>query len=191
MLFGDATPPAAAAVYAVDTVRSDRDGYASYAMTRIEPPETAFSLSVPPGLYKVVARLDSDPFSAAGYTFNMECSATTGPCAGTQNNPALDFLTVESKHAVTGINVGDWGTQYGRQLLWAIDTNGSPLDPASARARTLPTQSLPAPRLLEATSELTTRWSGVKLTLPANWHVAVNPNPYAGNADYYASEAVS
>lgn len=157
-------------------------------MTRLDPPQTAFTLSVPPGLYKVVARLDSDPLSAAGYTFSIACGGIAERCGDNYDNHTLDYRRVESKQAVTGINVGDWGTEASRELLWAIDTDGSPVDTASAKPRTLPTRQLPPPRLLEATSQLTTRWSGVKLTLPANWHVAVNPNPYAGNADYYANE---
>jgi hypothetical protein len=190
-MFGDATLPASGAVYAVDTVGSDRDGHASYVMTRFAPPQTDFSLSVPPGIYKVVARLDSDPISSAGYTFNMACGATTETCSGNYDNHTLDRVRVESRQTVTDINLGDWGTQWSRDLLWDIDTNGSPLDTVSAKPRTLPSRALPPPRLLGATTEVTTRWSGVKLTLPANWHLAVNPNPYAGSADYYASEPVS
>jgi hypothetical protein len=191
VLFSDATPPAAVVVYAVDFLRFSSDGHPIYGMTRLAPPQTDFSLSVPPGLYRVVARLDSDPLSGAGFTFSTACRPTPETCGANYDNHGLDYVRVESRQAVTGINVGDWGTNYSRQLLWDIDTNGSPFDTANAKARTLPARALPPPRLFESTSDFTTRWSGVKLQLPTTWHVVSNPNPYDGNADYYASEPVS
>jgi len=63
----------AAAVYAIRTDNGS-GGVDSirFAMTRVEPPASAYSLAVPPGFYYIIARFDSDLNVFGGYTYDVQ-----------------------------------------------------------------------------------------------------------------------
>ncbi len=180
VVFTDPEQPKAVAVYAVDTYAADFDGRSPYVIARLTPPQTQFTLSVPPSEYKVVARLDSDPISAAGYTFLLG--------AAEPGNHALMRVRVESKQAITGINVGDWGGDDSRRTLMAIDVHGSPLTLHPASPKSVPSRRLPAGSH-EPITYVSKPSSGYGLQLPGSW-LALTVGISGGNDDYYANEDV-
>jgi len=105
--FPSGTAPSSLAVYAWDQDRSYLDT-AFYVMTRVAPPATTYQLYVPPGHYTLVARLDSDPLSAAGYPASVR---------------------VEATQSQAHIDISDWGSPAAADVLRRIDTFGSPLPP--------------------------------------------------------------
>ena len=180
ILFPAGTGPAALTVYAVNSDVS-REFFTGYVMTRVAPPASTYELTVPPGDYSVVARLDGDPLSGAGYTQNLSCR-NTSVC---YHIPRLAGVRVDAKHSLTNIDVGDWGTLYAVGVLWNLDRFGSPMSvpndaPPSAGASTPPTSlpyrelpaasqaALPAEHDLPAVNQSST--VGVRLYLPATWY---------------------
>ena len=180
VIFTAGEEPRSLAVYAVDSYAMDFDGRAPYVLTRLTSPQTQFTLPVPPGEYKVVARLDSDPLSGAGYTFNLG--------AGELANDTLMRVRVESKQSVIGITVGDWGTVDSLRTIVAIDMHGAPLTLTTAPARSVPSRVLPNP-IHALTSHFVRPVAGYSINLPAGWHDVIF-SPYPGSDDHYASEDV-
>ena len=172
--------PSSVVVYALNRDRYDIDA-AFYAMTRVTAPATTYQLDVPPGDYSVVARLDSDPLSAAGYPASVQVNAAQGQAH---------------------IDISNWGSLAAADVLWRIDTFGSPMSLSSATPSAAPTESpsplpvrkrpqgptppLPAGRNLA--SYFYTAYA-IHLDLPLGWnqvHQAAQPGPYLPY--YFVSE---
>jgi hypothetical protein len=170
----------ALAVYAVDSFGLDRNGFAAYAMTRVVPPDTTYVLAVPPGIYEVVARLDSDPRSSAGYMANS----------------SLNRVRVETRQTVTGINIGDWGAPDSQRVIWDVDVHGSPL-PASpqpaASPKSLPSRPMPTEPSPALSGEFASTVSGARFPIPVGWREIKPPYPISVNPNdnYFANESVS
>jgi hypothetical protein len=167
-------------VYAVDSFGLDRNGFAAYAMTRVAPPVTTYVLAVPPGIYEVVARLDSDPLSSAGYMANS----------------SVNRVRVESRQAVTGINIGDWGAPDSLRVIWDVDVHGSPL-PASLEPtpspKLLPSRPIPSEPSPELSGEFASTVSGARFPIPTGWQEIKPPYPMSVNPNdnYFSNEAVA
>ncbi|HYL08204.1 MAG TPA: hypothetical protein VEU76_06620 [Candidatus Udaeobacter sp.] len=180
VLFPNGTPPQGVAVYAIDEYPSDIGAHGTYVMVDLAPPATAFSLSVPPGYYRLVARLDSDPLSAWAHCF--------------PNEPGVvEFVTALANQVVTGVDINCWQTtsNTASSLLWNIDTSGSPLTTSYPRAKQVASRVLPAAAAPATTTSFSARWSGVRVMLPSSWTVLHYPNPNFGSADFYANEEVT
>ena len=175
------------AVYAVDAYALGVDGRAPYVMQRLAPPQTTFHLSVPPSLYKVVARLDSDPVGGAGYTFNMACRAASS-CGRNLGNTAVINLRVESRQTVANVNIGDWGSFDSQRTLLQVDVHGAPLTHGQANPRSVPSRSLPIPAH-ELPNVMLKPLHGYRLWLPATWR-EIFPATRSDD-DFYANEAVA
>ncbi len=164
--------PSSLAVYALDRDRSNIDT-AFYVMTRVTAPATTYQLYVPRGDYTVVARLDSDPLSAAGYP------------------DSVGVLPTQSK---THIDISDWGSLAAADVLWRIDTFGSPLSLDSATPSAASTESPsplpirmrpygptpPLPVMRNLASYYYTNYV-IHLDLPSGWnqiHEAAQPSAY-------------
>ena len=180
-----AVGPGAITVYAVDALTGH-----GYAITRVSATESSYHLAVPPGEYHVVARMDNDPFSAGGYTFNVACSSSGVPCGGNANNHTTVFVRVDSKQDVSGIDIGDWATAAVQMEVWYIDVDGSPLalnpqvspSPKSLASRALP--DAPAP----GTSGLfTSRIGFVSLQVPSSWAEVTPPASIQYPSEVYFS----
>jgi len=188
------TAPADLAVYAISDY-SLYYGEATYAMSRVAASETTYSLTVPPGIYYVVARLDSDPLSAGGYTFHIACSESGNSCRGNATNYQTPRVRVDSKAEIAGIDVGDWGSAEARRLLWDIDMFGSvaSLVPNfSPSPKSLASRSFPLPST-DLTHPFTSQGMGVTLQLQASWHAVTTPlndNGYFNEA-YFTNEAAT
>jgi len=166
--------PSSLAVYAWNRDRSYIDT-AFYVMTRVTAPATTYQLYVPPGDYTVVARLDSDPMSAAGYPTSVR---------------------VEATQSQTHIDISNWGSLAAADVLWRIDTFGSPLSlsPDSATPPAASTESPsplpvrmrphgPTPPLPAALNLASYYYSNyvIHLDLPPGWnqiHQAAQPGPH-------------
>lgn len=196
VLFPPPSRSQALAVYAVDSYSMDSNGSIRYAVTRVVPPATTYLLAVPPGTYWVVARLDSDPLSSAGYTLDLTCPRFPARCSGGATNSNLVRVSVPSQQKVDGIDIGDWGRPESQSMLWNLDLHGTPLaryyqspvPPGSLPSR--PTPSEPAP---DWSGQYVNTPSGARFPLPAGWHEvkppsSVSPNP---NETYVASEGVT
>jgi hypothetical protein len=199
--------PSALSVYAVD--RSSR-----YVMAKVSPPDRTFHLTVPPGYYEVVARLDSDPLSSAGY---LKCATSAcGPivtragyltCQSIDCQPVLVGVTVDGAQSVSGIDVGGWGSLQASDRLRRLDEFGAPgpipytlptprVTPSQAPL--LPHRQLPPPSNVDLPAvfgvpdEYDVYVIAARLHLPAGWrHV---PNPGEATDQYifrdFANEAV-
>ncbi len=174
--------PSSVVVYALNRDRYDIDA-AFYAMTRVTAPATTYQIDVPPGDYSVVARFDSDPLSAAGYPASVQVNAA-------QSNAHID--------------ISNWGSLAAVDILWRIDTFGSPMSLASATPSAAltaspsplpirkrpqgPTPALPVWLNLASYSHTT---YAIHLDLPPGWnhvHQAAQPGPY--QPYYFVSENV-
>jgi hypothetical protein len=189
-------PPAAIpgglSVYAVDALNWG----ANYVTTRVAATESSYRLAVPPGEYFVVARMDSDPLSAGGHTFNVECSSLNVPCGGNANNYSTTFVRVESKQDVTGIDIGDWGTDRVQGVIWNVDVEGgSPLaldlqvspSPKSLASRPLP--DVPPP---DTSGLFTSRIGYVSFQVPSGWAEVMPPASIQYPSEvYFSNEQVN
>ena len=134
-----------------------------------------------------MARLDANPRSAAGHTFDLSCNPSQVSCS---IDTGLEEVRVESNRTVTGVDIGDWGTEESQRLLWELDTTGAPLafSPMNPSAGQLPWRSVAgqSPQSTNQLSEL-----GAHLPLPADWR-ELRPSflrdEYYGA--YFANEAV-
>jgi len=186
----------ALAVYAVDSYALDSNGSIRYAMTRVVPPATTYVLAVPPGAYWVVARLDSDPLSSAGYTYDFLCRTSRAICGGNSPNYDLVRVAVQTNQNVIGIDIGDWGGSVSAGMLWNLDLHGTPLARAyrsPARPKTLPSRPTPSEPAPDWSGRFVNTPSGARIPLPTGWQEvkppgSVSPTP---NETYVASEAVS
>lgn len=193
--FATGMKPSRLAVYAVQYITSYS---VRYAMTEVDPPARTYDLSVPPGGYQVVARLDSDPLSAAGYlvcgTFNCEPVMTrAGPitCRGIDCQPYLSVVDVKPGQVVDHVNVGGWGSRYARNLLWSVDVAGTPLPeaPSIPTPKPLPVRFLPAasvgalPAQFEVRNVFDARIPLATLQLPADWHAIAEPAREVDNSN--------
>jgi len=174
--------PSSLAVYAWNHDRSYLDT-AYYVMARVTAPATTYQLYVPPGDYTVVARLDSDPLSAAGYP---------------------DPVRVEATQSKAHIDISDWGSLAAADVLWRIDTFGSPLSLSSATPSPASTESPsplpvrkrpqgPTPPLPEALNLASYYYTNsvIRLDMPTGWneiHQAAQPGSYLPY--YFVSENV-
>jgi hypothetical protein len=196
--FTAAIPPEPAAVYAV-SLEGNATYAPAYAVTRVLPPSTTYQLSVPPGFYFVVARLDSDPASSAGHFMNLKCGAAVAGCSPPTYLPEV---RVDSQKLVNGVDVGDWGNPYALYELWQVDLFGEPfaVDASGNQSfrtapslglvpsRTVPTSPAPVLAAQHDTG------IGIQLALPAGWQriespVPASAHPIVNEADF-ASEPV-
>ena len=181
--------PSPLAVYAVsDYFTGDFD--IRYAMTKVTPPARSYQMTVPPGVYEVVARLDSDPLSSAGY---LTCtSSSCAPvmtragyveCRSLDCQPVLAQVDVSPGQSVTHIDVGGWGSLHALDQLWRLDEFGVPgpikyIGPPSPGTTPTPEPQLPTRQLPPASSEsLPSVFSlpNVQVHLPAGWRAVPNP----------------
>jgi hypothetical protein len=186
--------PADLAVYAIDQY-SVYYGQATYVVSHVSAADTSYSLVVPPGIYFVVARLDSDPLSSAGYTFHMACSQSSYPCGANATDYAIAPVRVDSTAVIAGIDVGDWGTLPARRLIWDVDMYGSPASLVphySPSPKSLASHAFPAASA-DPTQTFTSQTMGLTLQLPVGWHVftpPLNDNGYFKEA-FFANETVT
>ena len=186
VLFERGIQPQPFTVYAFREVDSS-PGPVYYAMTRVEAPTSNYELGVPPGGYRVVARLDTDHTRFAGYTANVAC-AHNNCLRGT----SLSFVRVDSQAVVQGIDVGDWGTAENELYGWAIDTNGASLfDPTQPS----PTPTIPPTRVLPAVPDSALSWASANpalsmFGLPPGWHEVTPPFGRSIYFQYYSNEPV-
>lgn len=197
ILFPPKGKPSPLAVYAINTDRVEAFD-TRYVMTRVTPPAQSYQLSVPPGDYLVVARLDSDPLSAAGY---LECStrdcepvmsrAGYVSCQTIACQPTLKPVRVNAGQGITRADLWDWGSLYALDRLWWLDEAGAPgpfsTYGASAARMTpspspqLPVRLLPSPSTQPLSSEFDIPYEyqpnsvAVRLHLPSGWHAIANP----------------
>lgn len=175
----------AAVVYAVsNNPGSDPLDAAHYAMTRVEPSDPTYSLTVPTGYYNVIARFDSEPLRFGGYTSHVQNNV---------NEYRLVSVGVSAQQRVDGIDIGDWGTSESVVLGWSIDVLGLPLfdpllpsaSPTSGTIRDSPNQ--PDPIL---SSNYVDTAFGVHLLLPIGWSEVKPPGSYASYGAFFANENV-
>jgi hypothetical protein len=168
-----------------------------YAMAKVSPPDRSFHLTVPPGFYEVVARLDSDPLSAAG---DLSCTkigcvpvmtrAGYVTCRSVDCQPDLVHLQVDGGRNVSGADVGGWGSLQAADLLWSLDEYGIPgpssNGPPTSGVRPSPSQLPPLRPLPSLSSDDLPVAYGVpeeydvqiveaRLHLPAGWRQVNNP----------------
>jgi hypothetical protein len=156
-----------------------------YVMTTVAPPGATYSIVVPPGIYGIVARLDSDPLSAAGYI----------TCHSPDCIPLLQWVRVNASQGVTHVDIADWGSPYARSELWNLDRFGvalpipsgaAPSGPASPSASPPPSRLLPDPSTLRLPAEhdipstYQSTVVGIRLHLPDSWYAIQDP---AGSID--------
>jgi len=190
--------PSTLSVYAVQSPTR-------YAMAKVSPPDRSFHLTVPPGFYEVVARLDSDPLSAAGY---LSCTksgclpvmtrAGYVTCRSVDCQPVLVHVRVDGGTNVSGADVGGWGSLQAADLLWSVDeygipgpTNNGP--PASGvmpsptplpPLRQLPAQSSDGlPVAYDVPEEYDVQLVEARLHLPAGWRQVNNPGEATNPSD--------
>jgi hypothetical protein len=183
--------PGPLTIYAVNSDAMGLTGHPSYVALHLPPPATTYTLSLPPGYYLVVARLDSDPTGGAGHTFNMACIAAKS-CGGNAGNTTVTRVRVESLQTLPGIDIGDWGTPSSEEVLWRIDSHGTPLPlnpEPSPSPKSLPSRSLPAPSA-DPGVELTSSLMGLKIHLRATWTTLGGPGRYGYSDAYATSEKV-
>ncbi len=166
-----AANPGGLSVYAVDALI----GRGNYVMTRVPATESSYRLAVPPGEYHVIARMENDPLSAGWYP--------------------QSYVRVDSRQDLSGIDIGDWGTDAAQWQIWSIDVDGSPLSldpqvspsPKSLASRPLPT--VPSP----GTSGLfTSPIVGVSFGVPNGWaEVKPPPSVQYPSEVYFSNERVS
>jgi hypothetical protein len=175
----------AAVVYAVsNNPGSDPLDATHYAMTRVEPADATYSLTVPTGYYNVIARFDSEPLQFGGYTSHVQNNLT---------EYSLVSVGVSAQQRVDGIDIGDWGTSESVDLGWSIDVLGLPLfdpllpsaSPTSGTIRDSPSQ--PDPIL---SSNYVDTAFGVHLLLPIGWTEVKPPGSYASYGAFFANENV-
>ena len=185
--------PADLAVYAIDQY-SLYYGRATYVVSHVSAADTSYSLTVPPGIYFVVARLDSDLLSSGGYTFHMACAQSSYPCSSSAPDYAISPVRVDATAVIAGIDVGDWGTAPARRLIWDVDMYGSPASlvphyspsPKSLASRSFPLAST------DLTQTFTSQSMGLTVQLPPNWHAFIPPlndNGYFHEA-FFSNETV-
>jgi len=179
--------PQAAAVYAIsENNGSDIVDATRYAMARVEPPASTYSLTVPPGFYYVIARFDSDPNRFGGYTYDV---------ADKQNNnenPGLASIAVSAVQRVGGIDIGDWGSQDSVTRGWWLGVYGLPLiDPLqpSPGLNAIPVRQLPAGMNSALSSTYIDTGFGVHFLLPTGWREIKAPGLARDNA-FFANESV-
>jgi hypothetical protein len=179
--------PQAATVYAVSTDnQSDVSDAIRYAMTRVEPPASTYSLSVPPGFYYVIARFDSEPNSFGGYTYGVEYQQHNKANAG------LATVAVSTEELVGGIDIGDWGSQDSGVRGWWLDVDGLPLiDPLqpSPDPNAIPGRQLPAGMPSSLSTTYTDTGFGVHIPVPTGWHEIKAPG-LAWSSAFFANESV-
>lgn len=183
--------PQAAAVYAISlNDRSDVVDATHYAMTRVEPPASTYSLPVPPGLYYVIARFDSEPNSFGGFTNDVQYQQqykqhNTG-------NTALATVMVSAEQHVGGIDMGDWGSRDSRVNGWWLDVDGLPLiDPSqpSPSHNGIPGRQLSSGMNPILSSTYIDTGFGVHFLLPTGWREIKGPG-LARNSAFFANESV-
>lgn len=197
--------PARLAVYAVSTYDWLADP--RYVMAWVDPPAHTYSLSVPPGEYQVVARLDSDPVSSAGHLVcqSISCGPTMTragfvTCHTADCQPVLVNVSVASGQSVGGVDIGGWGSLNALGLLWTVDEFGAPgpitYSPPTARVTPSPSPQLPFRELPPPASDALFAEYGLPvepgvynvaphLHLPVSWQEIANP-AQAVNLDWTA-----
>lgn len=191
ILFAERMTPSPLSVYAV------QNGSSRYVMAKVAPPDRSFHLTVPPGFYGVVARLDSDPLSSGGY---LEClSSGCAPvmtragyvtCQSLECQPVLVSVRVDGAKNVAGVAVGGWGSLAALNLLWRLDEYGAPgpigsgvPTPGATPSPTplLPLRQLPPastvalPAVFGVPNEYDVKLIDATLHLPAGWRQVPNP----------------
>lgn len=165
-----------------------------YVASRVEPPITSYAIDVPPGMYFVVARLDTDLAGAAGYTYDIQCSVAS-QC---RRDASLAEVRVDSGRTVAGIDLGDWQGYDSRRIVWNIDAVGSvlPAEPwVTPTPADVPTRAMPPPADMPVTLPMTSR-HGFRTMVPAAWKGLGQPPVYdrsdiwGTDDEYIANELV-
>jgi len=180
--------PHAAAVYAIRTDdASDVVDSIRFAMTRVEPPASTYSLAVPPGFYYVIARFDSDLSVFGGYTYEVQDTQRN------KGNASLATVGVSAEQQVGGIDIGDWGSQDSAVRGWWLDVHGLPLvdlSQPSPSPKGVPVRQLPAGLNSALSSTYVDTGFGVRFLLPIGWR-QVNAPGLAGDSAFFANEPVA
>ena len=191
VLFAAPGTPQPLTVYAVDDRLSPSERV-YYTATRVAPPATTYAILVPPGIYRVVARLDAEPHDFGGYTENMSCNSSHGDC--TRGLSLLD-VWIKGQKTVGGIDIGDWGTAPAQNLGWSIDTIGAPQpDPTKPTPSPISPafRQLPAAPINPSAEQAVSTGFGVGFQVPEAWQVVKPPNELWGVHNVYvANEAVT
>ena len=175
VLFSSAAQPGPATVYAVE----ERYGYKyRFLQARVTATSTHYSFEVPPGVYLVVARLDSDLTGGGGYA---------------SANDLLVPVRVEAGTSVDTVDVGDWTSADALRVLWGIDTVGSPVprDPMAGPVyRAPPARAVPPPA--DTILALPPMYVSSRLGVPVPplWKALKPPRQFEIAAVYAVSEDV-
>ena len=192
--------PSTLSVYAVES-------NSRYVMAKVSPPGRTFHLTVPPGYYEVVARLDSDPLSAAGYLkcVSNGCSpivtrAGYVTCQSVDCQPVLVSVLVDGGTNISGVDVGGWGSLQALDRLWRIDEFGAP-GPIDYKLPTpgvtpsvaplLPLRQLPAPSSVDLAAvfavpdQTDVKVIDARVHLPGGWSQVSNPGEEATDLFMY------
>jgi hypothetical protein len=180
--------PQAATVYAVRlSLGSDVVDAARYAMTRVVPPDSNYSLTVPTGIYDVIARFDTDPLRFGGYTYRVQNKVGNGA------DTKLVEVRVSAQQRVGGVDIGDWGSAESTDKGWRMDVYGLPLtDPSQASPSVTAAQfrQLPAgPDPMLSSTYVNTAF-GVRFLLPFGWGEVKAPARYISYSAFFANETV-
>jgi hypothetical protein len=188
--FPAGTNPAVVVVYAIDAYATGPVSE-GYLLTRITPPASTYTIAVPPGDYWVVARLDSDPLSAAGYL----------------HNALLTQLRVNASQNLTNIDIAGWGSSDAESVILRIDAVGYPLSAASdaspsAVAPSSPTPlpvrqrpqgpTPPLPKEVDLPAYEVGNNTHIRLDLPTDWYEMPSPvqSPNFSATYYFVNEDV-
>jgi hypothetical protein len=181
--------PQAAAVYAFSLVaRQEVVDATRYTMTRVEPPNSTYSLTVPPGYYFVIARFDSDLLQFGGHTEHVRDKL---------RNSNLSEIRVNAQQHVGGIDIGDWGTADSRERGWWIDVYGLPLIDASQPSPSVtaaPFRQFPVGQDPVLSGKYAGAFFGgrVAFTLPIGWREVEAPSrSISSYSAFYANESVA
>ena len=187
--------PSPLTVYALNG-RSEPPIYAEYLDVRIVPPATTYTIAVPPGIYQVEARLDSDPVNAAGYAtcHSSTCTAYMAP------------VRVEAGQDVTRIDISGWHSSYAERAIWWIDLSGVPMSTATGASPPALNPPTPLPVRQRAkgpgptlpTGHILYSWYDdqnlrIHVDLPADWIQLHSPGESPGGdfyMDYFSNEIV-
>ena len=194
LYFPTRTNPQPTAIYAITTFVGGFD--IRYVMTRVQQAATTYHMSLPPGQYQFVARMDSEPLSGAGYLqcYSSACSPVMTrsgfvTCQSLDCQPALTYLSVYAGQSYGGIDIGGWGSLAALDRLWTLDEYGAPYSAGAVPAGVTPSPApaIPTRQIPEASTEALTSTFTVHnsyggtpqvvatLHLPAGWRQVLNP----------------
>lgn len=167
--FDGSATPGALTVYAIST--SDRRYNLHYVLARVAAGQGSYEMSLAPGYYRVVARLDDDPASAAGHLSTIQCP-TPGfePDCGQPNLPPV---RVDSQKPTLGVDIAGWGNPYAMYVMRNIDLYGAAIGQSPALSTPFQQRTIlasPAPLGQRIDTGI-----GVLVDLPTSWFTVQVP----------------